>query len=50
MGRVVYGRQLGRSIGVPTVNIRLRRHTTALAGVFWGQRARAPPTSAFGRP
>ena len=34
MGRVVYGRQLGRSIGVPTVNIRLRRHKTALAGVF----------------
>ena len=34
MGRVVYGRQLGRSIGVPTVNIRLQRHKTALAGVF----------------
>lgn len=34
MGRVVYGRQLGRSIGVPTVNIRLRRHKTALSGVF----------------
>lgn len=34
MGRVVYGQQIGRGIGVPTVNIRLRRHTTALAGVF----------------
>ena len=34
MGRVVYGRQLGRRIGIPTVNIRLRRHKTALSGVF----------------
>lgn len=34
MGRVVYGRQIGRGIGVPTVNIRLQRYKTALSGVF----------------
>ena len=34
MGRVVYGRRIGREIGVPTVNIRLQRYKTALAGVF----------------
>ena len=34
MGRVVYGRQLGRTIGVPTVNIRLQRYKAALEGVF----------------
>jgi riboflavin kinase/FMN adenylyltransferase len=33
-GRVVYGRQLGRQIGVPTANITLRRATVALRGVF----------------
>lgn len=32
-GRVVYGRQLGRSIGSPTANI-LLRHMPALRGVF----------------
>ena len=34
MGRVVYGRQIGRMIGVPTVNIRLQRYKAALSGVF----------------
>jgi riboflavin kinase / FMN adenylyltransferase len=34
MGRVVYGRQLGRSWGVPTANIPLRRYRAALEGVF----------------
>ena len=34
MGRVVYGRRIGRQIGVPTVNIRLQRYKTPLEGVF----------------
>ena len=34
MGRVVYGRQIGRTIGVPTANIRLQRYRAALEGVF----------------
>ena len=34
MGRVVYGRRIGREMGVPTVNIRLQRYKTALTGVF----------------
>lgn len=34
MGRVVYGRQLGRELGVPTANIRLQRYRTPLEGVF----------------
>ncbi|MEZ5598061.1 MAG: bifunctional riboflavin kinase/FAD synthetase [Pseudomonadales bacterium] len=33
-GRVVYGRQLGRQLGVPTANIRLQRYRAALVGVF----------------
>ncbi|MCZ6887810.1 MAG: bifunctional riboflavin kinase/FAD synthetase [Gammaproteobacteria bacterium] len=34
MGRVVYGRQLGRHLGTPTANIRLQRYRAALEGVF----------------
>ena len=34
MGRVVYGRRIGHTIGVPTVNIRLQRYKAALEGVF----------------
>ena len=34
MGRVVYGQRIGRTIGVPTANIRLQRYRAALAGVF----------------
>ena len=34
MGHVVYGRQIGRTIGVPTANIRLQRYRSALNGVF----------------
>ena len=32
MGRVVYGRQLGRQLDVPTANIRLQRYRAALEG------------------
>jgi riboflavin kinase / FMN adenylyltransferase len=34
MGRVVYGRQVGRSLGVPTANIQLQRYRAALDGVY----------------
>jgi riboflavin kinase/FMN adenylyltransferase len=34
MGRVVYGRQLGRTLGVPTANIQLQRYRAALDGVY----------------
>ena len=34
MGRVVYGRQLGRTLGVPTANIQLQRYRAALEGVY----------------
>lgn len=34
MGRVVYGRQLGRALGVPTANIQLQRYRAALEGVY----------------
>lgn len=33
-GRVVYGRQLGKTLGTPTINIALKRNKAALAGVF----------------
>lgn len=33
-GRVVYGRQLGRQLGVPTANVPLKRYRAALEGVF----------------
>lgn len=33
-GRVVYGRQLGRTIGVPTANIGLGRYAPAVNGVY----------------
>lgn len=34
MGRVVYGRRLGRQLGIPTANIRLQRYRTPIEGVF----------------
>lgn len=34
IGRVVYGQQLGRTIGVPTANLQLRRTKAALSGVY----------------
>ena len=34
MGRVVYGRQLGRQLGVPTANVKLQRYRAALEGVY----------------
>lgn len=33
-GRVVYGKQLGRQLGVPTANVDLRRYRSPLHGVF----------------
>lgn len=33
-GRVVYGQQLGRKLGVPTANVQLRRYRSPLHGVF----------------
>lgn len=33
-GRAIHGRKLGRTIGVPTANIRLSKHQTPLRGVF----------------
>ncbi|WP_320822982.1 bifunctional riboflavin kinase/FAD synthetase [Reinekea sp.] len=33
-GRVIYGRQLGRTIGVPTANLLLAHHRLATEGVF----------------
>jgi riboflavin kinase/FMN adenylyltransferase len=33
-GRVIYGRQLGRSIGTPTANLELRRLRVPLSGVY----------------
>lgn len=33
-GRVGYGQQLGRTIGVPTANVHLKRHRSPLTGVF----------------
>ena len=34
MGHVIYGRQLGRQLGVPTANIPLNRYRAPLEGVF----------------
>ncbi len=34
MGRVVYGRQLGRQLDAPTANVRLQRYRAALEGVY----------------
>ena len=39
----LYGRQIGRSIGVPTANIRLQRCRSALEGVFAVDRGRPRP-------
>jgi len=33
-GRVVFGRQLGRTIGTPTANIQLHRYRAPISGVF----------------
>ena len=34
MGNVVKGQQIGKSIGIPTANIRLQRYRSALSGIF----------------
>jgi riboflavin kinase/FMN adenylyltransferase len=33
-GRVVYGQRLGRQLGIPTVNVHLKRYRAPLSGVF----------------
>lgn len=33
-GRVIYGKQLGRTLGVPTANVQLKRYRSPLKGVF----------------
>ncbi len=33
-GKVVYGRQLGRTLGFPTANVQIRRHKSAMSGVY----------------
>ena len=33
-GRIAHGQKLGRTLGVPTANVMLKRHTTPLVGVF----------------
>ena len=33
-GKVVYGRQLGRTLGFPTANIQVKRHKSPMAGVY----------------
>ena len=33
-GRVIYGRQLGKTIGTPTANLELRRLRAPLSGVY----------------
>ena len=33
-GKVIYGRQLGRTIGIPTANIQLHRYVAPISGVF----------------
>ena len=33
-GKVVYGRQIGRTLGVPTANVQLHRYVAPIAGVF----------------
>lgn len=33
-GRVIYGQQLGRTLGFPTANIPVKRRKTATSGIF----------------
>jgi riboflavin kinase/FMN adenylyltransferase len=33
-GRIIYGNQLGRTLGFPTINIACQRKTVALSGIF----------------
>jgi len=33
-GKVIYGRQLGRTLGVPTANIQLHRYVAPISGVY----------------
>ena len=33
-GKVIYGRQIGRTLGVPTMNVQLHRYVAPIAGVF----------------
>lgn len=36
-GRVIYGKQLGRQLGIPTANVALKRITSPLVGTFAGR-------------
>ena len=36
-GKVIYGRQIGRTLGVPTMNVQLHRYVAPIAGVFAGE-------------
>ena len=38
-GKVIYGRQIGRTLGVPTANIQLHRYVAPISGVFAVQMA-----------
>ena len=46
VGKVFYGRQLGRQLGFPTANVQLRRRCTAMAGVYCVEVALDPPSLA----
>lgn len=43
VGKVFYGKQLGRELGFPTANVQLRRRCTAMAGVYCVEVALDPP-------
>jgi riboflavin kinase/FMN adenylyltransferase len=47
-GKVVYGRQLGRTLGTPTANLELRRLRAPLTGVFAVEVHGAGPRTAHG--
>ncbi len=47
-GKVSYGRQLGRKLGYPTVNIPLFRHQSPLHGIFITQITNLNPTPIYG--
>jgi riboflavin kinase/FMN adenylyltransferase len=48
-GKVVRGKQLGRTLGYPTANIRLQRKKPALMGIYASNRLRASRVWARGR-
>lgn len=44
-GKVVYGKQLGRTLGAPTANVELRRLRAAMSGVYAVEVQVMPPSS-----